>query len=359
MKAAVLERFGDPLILAELDLDAPGPNEIRIRVAASGVCHTDRTVQTGGRAVNLPLVLGHEAAGIVEEIGSAVTSVQPGDKVVTCAAASCGGCEWCLRGESQHCQNTQRARPAGYRPRLSRDGHAVAAFTGIGGFASEMLVHERAVAKVPDAMPLDRAALLGCAVHTGVGAVRYTAAVSVGQTVAVIGCGGVGLSAIQAARLSGASTIIAIDIQPSKLDRARLFGATHVIDGSANDPVEAVRELTGGGVDHAFEVVGRSQTIEQAFAMTRIRGTATAVGLARAGDLVKIPADELMLEKKLQGSKMGHRFFLDIPWYCNMYLEGRLMLDELISERIALKDVNSGLQALDASEGARSIIVFD
>jgi S-(hydroxymethyl)glutathione dehydrogenase/alcohol dehydrogenase len=360
IQAAVLEEFGKPLVLAELQIDAPAPDEVLIRTAASGICHSDRTAQQGDnpRSPSPPVVLGHEAAGIVESVGVGVTSVRPGDKVVTCAAAACGACEWCQRGLQQHCEFPLRSRRAGEPPRLTRNGNPVAAFVGLGGFASHMLVHERAVVKIPDEMPLDRAALLGCAVHTGFGAVRRSAQVVLGDTVAVIGCGGVGLNVVQAARMAGAAQVIAVDLQSSKLDRAREFGATAVVDASAGDAVALVRDLTAGGVDHTFEVVGRPATIEQACAMTRTRGTITVIGLPRPGERVQIPGDTFFSEKRLQGSKMGSRFLLDIPWYCRMYLSGRLMLDELISQELSLSDVNRGLGALDSSDLARSVITF-
>jgi S-(hydroxymethyl)glutathione dehydrogenase / alcohol dehydrogenase len=221
-------------------------------------------------------------------------------------------------------------------------------------------VHERAVTTIPPEMPLDRAALLGCAVLTGVGAVRHRARVESGQTVAVIGCGGVGLNAIQGARLAGASAIIAVDLVAAKLERARQFGATDTVDASTVDAVTAVRELTGEGVDHALEVVGRPATIEQAFAMTRTYGTTTVVGVTRPGEMISIPAYDLMLEKRLQGSKLGSAAFrLDIPLYCRLYLDGRLMLDELISQHIALSGVSAALAALDGTDQARRVIVFD
>lgn len=360
MKAAVLEAFNAPLRVADVDVDEPADDEVVIRVVASGVCHSDLTAQRGAHAAPLPQVLGHEAAGVVERVGARVTEFAPGDHVVTSPSAFCGSCEWCLRGRPQLCGNKRRTRAEGVRARLSLDGQPVAAFAGLGGFAEMMLVHERAVVRIPDEMPLDRAALLGCAVITGMGAVLNTAKVAVGQTVAVIGCGGVGLNAIQAACLGGAERIVAVDRIPSKLDRALEFGATDVVDASVFDPVEAVRELTGGGVDHAFEVVGRPYTIEQAFAMLRTGGTATVVGVARPDDRVSVPPLELLAEKRLQGTQMGStRFRIDVPLYCRLYLDGRIKLDELLTKQIALEDVNDALATLDDFAGARSVIGFD
>ncbi|TSD49413.1 Zn-dependent alcohol dehydrogenase [Rhodococcus sp. KBS0724] len=359
MKAAVLNQFNSDLSIEDIDVADPGPHEVLVRTVASGVCQTDRTMQFGAQPLSLPLVLGHEASGIVERVGSEVTYVRPGDRVATCASAFCGVCRWCMSGELQHCEDKKRARPTGGTPRLSRAGTAVDAFVGLGGFAEELLVHERTLVRLPDEMPLDIAALLGCAGITGLGAVRRAAKVRMGQTVAVIGCGGVGLNVVQGARLAGASRIIAIDRIPAKLEFAKKFGATDVVDASICDPVEAVRELTRGGVDHAIEVVGVAATVEQAFAMLDTMGMATVVGVARPDVEVRIPATDLLLEKKLQGTKMGStRFRLDIPLYCQLYLDGRLELDALLSERVSLTGVNSALKDLDHPLGARAVIAF-
>jgi S-(hydroxymethyl)glutathione dehydrogenase/alcohol dehydrogenase len=232
-------------------------------------------------------------------------------------------------------------------------------FVGLGGFAELLLVHERTLVRLPDEMPLDKASLLGCAGITGLGAVRHAAGVQAGDTVAVIGCGGVGLNAIQGARLCGASRIIAIDRLPQKLELAKVFGATDVVDASDVDPVQAVLELTGGGVDHALEVVGIEATIEQAFAMLDTMGTATVVGVARPEMQVRIPAVQLLLEKRLQGTKMGStRFRLDVPLYCQMYMDGRLLLDELLSDTKPLSGVNEALDRLDNPTGARTVLTF-
>lgn len=359
MKAAVLHEFRKDLVIEDVTVSEPAPDEVLIRVAASGVCHTDRTMQQGANDLPLPLILGHEVAGIVERVGSAVTAVEPGDHVVTCASAFCGTCRWCMRGELQHCAHKRRSRDPGQPPRLSQGDTPVEPFVGLGGFAEQVLVYEGAVVKLPEEMPLDRAALLGCSVITGMGAVRNAAQVQSGQSVAVIGCGGVGLNVIQGARLCGAAQIIAIDRLADKLDLARQFGATHTIDASTTDPVEAVRELTGGGVDHAIEVVGIAATMEQAFRMLDTKGTATVVGVAHPEVQVSIRATDLLLEKRLQGSKMGSaRPRIDIPFYCQLYLDGRLKLDELLTARVPLSEVNSALAALDNPLGARTVLTF-
>jgi S-(hydroxymethyl)glutathione dehydrogenase/alcohol dehydrogenase len=357
MLAAVLEEFGSDLVAAEVELAEPGPDEVLVRVSDSGICHSDRSVHLGTQDRPLPLILGHEVSGVVERVGASVHQLRPGDHVVGTASAYCGVCGWCLRGQPQHCTDKGQARADG-TARLHRGGEPVHAFVGLGGFATHLLVSERSLVRIPDDMPLDRAALLGCAVLTGIGAVRHRARVRVGETVAVIGCGGVGLNAVQGARLAGASRIIAVDLNPAKLRRARRFGATDVIDAGQDDPVQRVLALTGGGTDHAIEVVGLGTTIEQAFDMLAPRGTVTVVGVPRPRETVNLAALPFMAaEKRLQGSRMGSgNFRVDVPLYCRMYLSGQLLLDELISEVITLDDVNRGLSELDGSDGARSVI---
>ena len=359
MRAAVLHTFGEDHTFEEVAVEAPDPDEVLVRTVASGVCHTDRTMQNGANPLPLPLILGHEVSGVVEAVGRNVTYVRPGDHVATCASSFCGTCRWCQRGTLQHCENKGRSRPEDRPPRLSLGAVGVEPFVGLGGFAEQLLVHERTLVKLPAEMPLDKAALLGCAGITGLGAVRHAAQVRPGDTVAVIGCGGVGLNAVMGARLVGASRIIAIDRIPAKLELARRLGATDTVDASQTDAVEAVRELTNGGVDHAIEVVGIGPTIEQAFAMLDTMGTATVVGVAHPDLTVQIPAAQLLLEKRLQGTKMGStRFRLDIPFYCDLYLSGRLDLDPLLSGTIGLDDVNRALADLDAPTGARTVITF-
>ena len=360
MRAAVLTEFAQPLELLDVDVDDPAHDEVLVRVAACGVCHSDLNVQVGNLPASpRPQILGHEVAGVVERVGSEVRYVRRGDRVVTCPSGFCGTCRWCMSGLLHLCVDKHRVRPPGQPSRLSYGGQAVAQFAGLGGFAEQMLVSERAVAVVSDEIPLDRAALLGCAVVTGMGTVFNAAKVKPGQTVAVIGCGGVGLNAIQAARFAGAATIIAVDRLASKLERATLFGATDVVDAAVTDPVEAVRDLTGGGVDHALEVVGRPATITQAFEMLAVRGTATVIGVPKTDDRLTVRAMDLLSERRLQGAQMGaSRFRLDLEWMARMYLDGRILLDELISERVGLTDVNDCLANMDASTGARSVIVL-
>lgn len=305
-------------------------------------------------------MLGHEAAGVVEAVGRDVAGFRPGDHVVACLSVFCGHCPDCLAGRPALCEAPERDRAPGESPRLSLDGQPVSQFARLAAFAERMLVHEHALVKIRPDMPLDRAALIGCAVTTGVGAVLNTARIPAGSTVAVLGCGGVGLNCIQGAALAGAARVIAVDTLAWKLELARSFGATDIVDASEEDTVEAVKELTGGGVEYSFEAIGLKQTGEQAFAMLRRGGTATVIGLIPEGQKLELLGTDFLDEKRIQGSSMGsNRFPIDIPRYVDFYLSGKLKLDELISARIGLDDVNAGYEALKRGEVARSVIVFD
>ena len=245
-------------------------------------------------------------------------------------------------------------------PRISQNSAPMGQFAQLGSFAEMMLVHEHAVVKIREDMPMDRAALIGCGVTTGVGAVIHTAAVEPGSTVAVIGCGGIGLSCINGAAIAGASKIIAVDMVASKLELARKFGATDVVDASDGEAVQKVVEMTGGGVHYSFEAIGLKQTAEQAFQMLRNGGTATVIGMIPPGDMVSLHGVDFLFEKKIQGSMMGsNRFRVDMPRFVDFYLQGRLHLDDLVSSRIKLSDINEGMAALETGEIARSVIMFD
>ena len=360
MKAAVLREVNTPLEIEEVQTADPGPREVLVRTVAAGVCHSDLHFQNGSYPYPLPVILGHESAGVVEAVGSDVKYVQRGDHVITCLSAFCGHCEYCLTGQMSLCQEPELQRKADESPRLAQEGTPIAQFLNLSSFAEYMLVHEHAVAKVREDMPLDRAALIGCGVTTGVGAVIHTAAVEPGSTVAVIGCGGVGLSCINGAEIAGASRIIAVDTLASKLELARKFGATEVVNATDNDPVEAVRELTGGGVHYAFEAIGLKVTTEQAFKMIRAGGCATVIGMIPVGTMVEIHGPEFLREKKLQGSNMGsNRFRVDMPRYVEFYLAGKLHLDDMISSHIKLEDVNDAFAQLETGEVARNIIMFE
>ncbi len=357
----MLRSLGEPLVVEDVDIDVPGPFEVLVDVAAAGLCHSDLKFMEGAFEPDLPAVFGHESSGVVAAIGNSVTHVRPGDHVITCLSVFCGRCEFCLAGRSNLCADrAATARRAGEPPRLSQRGELVHQFLQLGSFAERMLVHENAVVQITPRMPLDRAALLGCGAAAGLGAVFNTAGVRPGETVAVIGCGGVGLSAVQGARIAGAGQVIAIDRVAAKLDLAQELGATDAVDATGTDPVAAVAELTGGwGVHHAFEAIGLTVTAEQAFAMLRPGGTATLLGLIPQGERISLPGDALFYERRVQGSAMGsNRFRIDLPRYVGMYLDGRLRLDEMVTERIDLTDVNAGFDRMRTGEVARSVIVF-
>lgn len=360
MKAAVFREVNVPMEVEDIAVSKPGPREVLIRTAAAGVCHSDMHFFNGTYPGQLPMVLGHESAGIVEQVGSDVHYVKPGDHVITCLSVFCGHCEYCLTGHMSLCQEPETRRAEGDEPRISHAGAAVQQFANLGSFAEQMLVHEHAVAKIREDMPLDRAALIGCGVTTGVGAVIHTAKVEPGSTVAVIGCGGVGLSCVNGAAIAGASRIIAVDMVPSKLELARKFGATDVVNGKETDAIEAVKEISGGGVHYAFEAIGLKVTAEQAFGMLRNGGSAVVIGMIPPGDMVSLHGPELLFEKSIQGSFMGsNRFRVDMPRYVDLYLQGKLHLDDLVSSRIALGDVNDALSALETGEIARNVIMFE
>jgi S-(hydroxymethyl)glutathione dehydrogenase / alcohol dehydrogenase len=363
MKAAVLNRIPGELEIEDVSIDAPGPNEVLIRVAASGLCHSDLHFMEGLWPTRLPAVMGQEGAGVVEAVGAGVDYVKPGDHVITCLSVFCGKCRYCLAGHLSLCENPGAvARPRGSVERLvNAEGKGLNQFARLGAFAEQMLVHENAVVKVRDEMPLDRAALIGCGVTTGLGAVFRTAEVKPGSEVAVIGAGGIGLSAIQGARIAGASKVIAVDVTDAKLDVARQLGATHVVNASESDPVEAVKEITSGGVDYSFEAIGMKQTAEQAWGMLRPRGTATIIGMMPFGQKIEIPGHEVfMQEKMLRGSMMGsNQFRLDMPRFVDLYLDGKLLLDEMVSHRIGLEQINEGYDLMRARQATRTVITFD
>ena len=360
MKAAVLHEAKKPLEIEDVTVSKPSAREVLVRTAAAGICHSDLHFQNGSYPYFLPTILGHESAGVVEAVGSDVTYVKPGDHVITCLSAFCGHCEYCLTGHLSLCAEPELQRSPMEEPRLALDGKPIAQFLNLSSFAEYMLIHEHALAKIREDMPLDRAALIGCGVTTGVGAVIHTAAVEPGATVAVIGCGGVGLSCINGAELAGASRVIAIDMVASKLELARKFGATDVVNASEVDPVEAVREMTSGGVHYSFEAIGLKKTTEQAWKIIRAGGCATVIGMIPPGTQIEIHGPEFLREKKIQGSNMGsNRFRVDMPRFVDFYLAGKLHLDDMVSGHMTLNDVNDGFAQLETGEVARNVLMFD
>ncbi len=362
MKAAVLNSAPGQLDIEDVQLDEPGPNEVLITTKAAGLCHSDLHFMEATYPHPCPTVLGHESAGVVEAVGPGVRHVQPGDHVITCLSAFCGTCSMCTNGNMSLCERKRidLVRQPDEGSRIRRGDEDVHQFLHLSSFAEQMLVHENALVKIREDMPLDKASLIGCGVTTGLGAVFRTARVEPGTSVVVIGCGGIGLSAIQGARIAGANKIIAVDMLPSKLELAQQMGATHVVDASSNDAVAAVKDLTGGGAHYSFEAVGLPVTARQAFEMLRPRGQATVIGLIPVGAEVTITGVDLLDEKILTGSNMGsNQFRTDMPRFVDMYLDGKLMLDEMVSQHISLDQINEGFDDMKAGKVARSVILFD
>ncbi len=363
VRAAVFRKVHAPVTIETVEIDQPWDREVLVRTVATGVCHSDLHVVDGlGRFVlDRPFVLGHEGAGIVEAVGSEVTAVRPGDHVVACLSGFCGTCAQCLSGHPNLCTGGIVTRPDTAAPRLSQGGAPFRQFLGIASYAERMLLHENSVVRIDPEIPLDRAALVGCGVLTGVGAALRSAGLSAGQTVAVFGCGGVGLSIIQGARIGGARQIIGVDVFPAKLELARRVGATHVVNGAEEEAVKAVRALTGGaGVDHAFEAVGLASLARQAIESLAIRGTATIVGVLPPDAMIEFPWMAIRPECKVQTSRMGsNRFRTDIPLYLDFYRQGRLLLDDMVTKRGRLEDINEAFRAMKAGEVARTVLTFD
>ena len=360
MKAAVLREPGKPLTVEEVQIDKPKAHEVLIRTAACGLCHSDLHFINGSYPHPLPAIPGHEAAGIVEAVGDEVTSVKVGDAVVSCLSAFCGNCEFCVSGRMSLCLGAATRRGETDAPRISQDGEVVNQMLNLSAFAEQMLIHENACVTINPDMPLDRAALIGCAVTTGAGTIFNACNVTPGETVAVVGCGGVGLATINAAKIAGAGRIIAADPLPEKRKMAEEMGATDTVDALANSAAADIVEMTGGGVDHAVEAVGRPASAELTVNSLKRGGTATILGMMPLAEKVGLSAMDLLSGKKLQGAIMGgNRFPVDIPRLVDFYMKDMLKLDELISERIPLEKVNEGFAAMEKGDTARSVIVFD
>lgn len=361
MKAAVLVEPGKPLEIQNLTVSKPAPHEVLIRTAACGLCHSDLHFIEGAYPHPLPAVPGHEAAGIVEAVGSEVRTVKVGDAVVTCLSAFCGHCEFCVTGRMSLCLGADTRRGPGAAPRLTRtdDGSTVNQMLNLSAFAEQMLVHEHACVAITPDMPLDRAAVIGCAVTTGAGAVFNAAKLTPGETICVVGCGGVGLATVNAAKIAGAGRIIAVDPMPEKRELALKLGATDAIDAGP-DAAKVIVEMTKGGVHHAIEAVGRPASGDLAVASLRRGGTATILGMMPLNHKVGLSAMDLLSDKKLQGAIMGGNHFpVDLPRLVDFYMRGLLDLDTIIAERIPLEGINDGFEKMKQGHSARSVIVFD
>jgi len=357
MKAAVCYEFGKPLVVEEVDLDPPQKGEVKVRMAATAVCHSDIHLIRGELGGRVPLVPGHESAGYVEELGEGVTLVKPGDAVVVSLIASCGRCLQCVSGRPHLCEIRW---PLNRESRLhNKQGEDLRHMARTASFAEYAIVDESQLAPIPDDMPIDRAALLACGVITGFGAVVNRAQVEALSSVVVVGTGGVGLNSVQGAALSGAYPVIAVDLSDSKLEAARVFGATHTVKADDADAVDTVKQLTAGrGADYVFVTVGSTAAVQQGYLMSGPRGMTVVVGLPPRGETITLPPF-LPGERMLTSSTMGTtRLSVDIPKLVALYQTGHLKLDELISNRYPLEQINEAIEAVERGEVLRNIIVF-
>jgi Zn-dependent alcohol dehydrogenase len=359
MRAAVCYEFGQPLVIEDLVIDPPRDGEVRVRVAACGICHSDVHLIRGEWGGEVPVVAGHEAAGIVAEVGPGVTRVTPGDPVVVSLLRSCGACFYCQTGSPYNCEGVFALDT---ETRLhTRAGDPIRQGINTASFAEEVVVHETQLARVPDDFPLEGAALLACGVITGLGAVVNTAQVPPGSSVAVIGTGGVGLNAVQGAYLSGAYPIVAVDILDGKLEDARTFGATHGVNARRPDAIDAVREITGGrGADYVFVTVGSAEAAAQGLEMIRPEGTLTLVGMPPKDAAMSLTVfDAVARSVRILGSSMGStRLSVDIPRLVELYGQDRLKLDELITARYPLEQINAAIESMERGEALRNVIVM-
>ena len=359
MKAAVIWGVGRGFSSEEIDVAKPVGREVLVDVKASGLCHTDHTIATRDIGIPMPAVTGHEVAGTVAAAGPEVSRFAVGDRVVACLIQSCGTCARCLGGRPYQCLAIHRlARDPGQEPRLSKAGEPLFQAFGLGGFAERTLIHENQLIALPDWMPFAQASLLGCGVVTGAGAVLNTAGVAAGETVVVLGAGGVGLNAVSAARIVGAGRIVAVDLHPGKLEKAAAFGATDLINAAETDPVEAVRELLGDGADHVFDFVGTDAVVAQGMAMLAVGGALYVIGVAGPESAVSVNlVSAVMRQTRVIGVNTGSTNPLrDIPMYIDLYRQGRLNLDDLVSREIALADLEAAYATLGDPAISRIVI---
>jgi S-(hydroxymethyl)glutathione dehydrogenase / alcohol dehydrogenase len=360
MKAAVLFEAKQPLSIEDVTIDKPEAHEVLIRTVACGVCRSDLHFVDGAYPHPLPGIPGHEAAGVVEAVGDEVTTVKVGDHVVTCLSAFCGHCEFCVTGRMSLCVNPSVKRPKGAPPRLKLGDRPIAQMLNLSAYAEMMLVHEHACVAIDREMPMDRAALIGCAVTTGAGAIFNAAELVPGETVCVVGCGGIGLAAINAAKIAGAGKIIALDPVADKRATAEKLGATHTCDALSETAADEVVELTRGGVHHAIEAVGRPQSAATAVKVLRRGGTATILGMMPLSEKVGLSALDLLADKKVQGALMGRNHFpVDIPRLVDFYQRGLLDLDTIIADRMPIDKINDAFDELRRGDTTRSVITFN
>lgn len=356
MKAAVCREFGKPLVIEEVSIRDPGPGEVKVRIAATGVCHSDLHSIAGEWGGTLPVVVGHESAGVVEEIGPGVTLAKAGDRVVISLLRCCGRCRLCESGQQYVCENPPGPKDDAIR---TLNGESIRQGLSVAAFAEYTVLDQTQVVPIPDDLPFELACLLGCGVITGVGAAVNAAAVEPGSTVVVVGAGGVGLNVIQGAAICGAAHIIAIDLLKSKLDAAKQFGATETYNASESDAVQAVKDITGGrGADYVIVAVGSTQAIEQAFHMNRPAGLVVAVGIPPRKATVTLPVDRLLFGwPRFRSCRMGNtRLREDIPWLIDLHSQGRLKLHELVSETYPLERINEAIGTLEAGSALRNVV---
>jgi alcohol dehydrogenase len=353
-----------PLSIEEVDLEPPGPGEILVQIGAAGLCHSDLSVINGHRPRPMPMALGHEAAGIVEALGEGVTDLQRGDHVVLVFVPSCGHCEPCAEGRPALCGPGAAANGAGTLlsggRRLSRNGQPIHHHLGCSVFAEYATVSRRSVVKIDRDLPLDEAALFGCAVLTGVGAVVNTAQVRAGSSVAIIGLGGVGLASLLGAKVAGAGQIVAVDLSDAKLELARALGATHTFNAGDPNCKDEIRQATGGGVAFAFELAGSVRALELAYGITRRGGMTVTAGLPPPGATFPLPPVNLVAEERtVKGSYIGSCVpSRDIPRYIDLYRQGKLAVNRLMSGRLELEDINRGFDLLNEGKVVRQVVVF-
>jgi len=364
MKAAVLRKVGEPLTIEDIEIMPPKANEVLIKTVASGICHSDYSVAHGVLRAPMPVVLGHEGAGIIEALGPGVTHLNVGDHVVCSLSPSCGTCAMCLEGREYIC--FEMGKVSSYAcmldgtTRLRNGTEEIRQLCAIGSFAEKMVIPAGSAIKVRDDASLGSVCLIGCGVTTGTGAAVNTADIHPGDGVAVIGCGGVGLSIIQGARIKGANPIIAVDPVQEKRDLAMSLGATHTIDPFKEDLGQRIKDITGKGVHFAFEALGTMRTINDAYSIVRPTGEAIIVGMPNLKEVYELPVASLFAEKEFRGSVYGSsRPKRDLPMFVDWYMNGDLKLDEMITQRIKLEDVNRAFAEMGRGEGARSVIMFD
>jgi alcohol dehydrogenase len=371
VKSAVLYEMGlsapyaesEPLKIEELELDGPGEGEVLVKVAAAGLCHSDLSVIDGSRPRPLPMAIGHEAAGIVEETGRGVADLEAGDHVVMIFVPSCGHCLPCMEGRPALCEPGAASNGAGTlitgRRPLRRDGTEINLHMGVAAFSQYATVSRNSLIKIDPSLPLDAAALFGCAVLTGVGAVVNTAAMPAGATVAVVGLGGVGLNALLGAHLSGARRIVAVDLHDDKLALARQLGATDAFNAGAADCVEQIREATGGGVDYAFEMAGSVKAMDLSYRITRRGGTTVSAGLSHPDHMFELQHVNLVAEERtIKGSYIGSCVPLrDVPRFIALYQQGRLPVDRLMSDKVGFDDLNAAFDRLASGHTVRQVLV--